>query len=432
MRTAEQGQAAAQGARSAPEIRELREDDDLEAELDLRHRSFGPMDDGDRPEWLDDLGASVRTGRILGVFDGSRLLGTARFHDMRQWWNGRSLPMAGVAGVKIAPEERGRGTGRALMTRLLAVMAAGGYPVSVLFPSTAPLYRSLGWEVAGGLWQTALDARSLSPLLPPDSSMASQQSVPAAPQAGPQALAAAVRRAVPDDAAEVIALTGRVHCSARDCGPNTRDAETVRRWLGDRSVLTYLAPDGFLAYGWHGGHDEILVQQVTAGSAQTARALWGIVASHATMARTVRAFLGPQDPICWLTREPQAVITLLEAWMLRVIDAPAAIGARGFPAAATLSVMLRLEDAALPANSGLWKLEASGGQGTLTPCRTEHSAQLPPPAPVSLGARGFAAMYGGTPLATLRQAGLADGGDPDADAALDCAFAGYPFMIDHF
>ncbi len=407
------------------QIRELREDDELEAELDLRHRAFGPVDDGDRPVSLDDVQASVAAGRILGVLHGSALVGTARFHDMQQWWHGRSLPMAGVAGVKMAPEERGRGTGRALMIRLLAVIAARGYPVSALFPSTAPFYRSLGWEVAGGLYETVLPARSLFPLLAPDTALAS-------PGTGQRALPPAVRRAGPDDAAEIIALTGRVHASARDCGPNTRDAESVRRWLGDRSMFTYLAPDGFLAYGWHDGTDEILVRQAIAGSAGTARALWGIVASHATMAKTVRAFVGPQDPVGWLTSEPEAEISRREAWMLRVIDAPAAIGARGFPAAASLSVLLHLDDAALPANSGEWELAVSGGQGTLTPFRTQSAPQLPPAAPVRLGARGFAALYAGIPLPTLRRAGLAAGGDPDADAALDCAFGGAPFMVDHF
>jgi predicted acetyltransferase len=32
--------------------------------------------------------------------------------DMRQWWHGRAVPMAGVAGIKVAPEYPGRGVGR--------------------------------------------------------------------------------------------------------------------------------------------------------------------------------------------------------------------------------------------------------------------------------------------------------------------------------
>ena len=89
--------------------------------------------------------AAGRAGR----FDGGRLVGTALYHDMRQWWHGRAVPMAGVAGVKVAPEYRGQGVGRALMTALTELMAERGYPLSVLYPATMTIYRSLGWEIAG-------------------------------------------------------------------------------------------------------------------------------------------------------------------------------------------------------------------------------------------------------------------------------------------
>jgi hypothetical protein len=51
---------------------------------------------------------------------------------------------------------------------------------------------------------------------------------------------------------------------------------------------------------------------------------------------------------------------------------------------------------------------------------------------VTIGARGFAALYAGTPMATLRLAGLAGGGNPVADSELDGAFAGSSFMLDSF
>jgi hypothetical protein len=49
-----------------------------------------------------------------------------------------------------------------------------------------------------------------------------------------------------------------------------------------------------------------------------------------------------------------------------------------------------------------------------------------------LGPRGLAALYAGTPLATLRRAGLVAGGDPGGDAALDAAFGADPFMLEFF
>jgi predicted acetyltransferase len=401
--------------RPQAEIRKLTPDDDLEPLLDLARRSFGG---DDRERRLADARESIAAGRHLGAFDGGRLLGAAKFHDMVQWWHGRPLPMAGVANVVIAPEERGRGTGRALMSALVTEMGAQGYPLSVLYPATATVYRRVGYELAGGQYQVSMPARSLRSLLPPD--------VPDG--AAPPLL----RRVGPDDAAEIDAVVARVHELARACGPVTFDVAASRRQLDDEDLFCYLADDGFLAYAWSGGHSEIQVFNLVAGSAATARTLWSVVASHDSMAGTVRAFVGPADPVSWLTAEPDVRLARHYPWMLRLVDAEAAISGRGFPAAAEVAASLRLGDELRPANTGLWDLEISGGKGALLRSRTDPAPQLPAAGPLALGARGFAALYAGTPLATLRVAGLAAGGDPAGDAALDAAFAATAFMLDYF
>jgi predicted N-acetyltransferase YhbS len=399
-------------------IRPLSQDDDLEAEVELRRRAFGPMDDAERGQTLAVAADSVAAGRHFGAFDGERMIATARYLDRRQWWHGRSVPMAGVAGVKVTPEVRGRGVGKALMTELLGHLAGRGYPVSVLYPATTPIYRSLGWELAGGLYHAAVPARALGSLLPPD--------VGAPP---PPAL---LRRASPDDAAEVIEVIGAAHAAARHCGPATRAVGDVRRWLSDPHLFSYLASDGFLAYRWHDGNRELLVECAVAGSAPTTRGIWAVVASHASIAERVRALLSPDDPVAWLTREADLDMVQRTPWMLRILDAPAAIGARGFPASAVAAAVLRLDDSQIPANSGLWMLEVSGGKGTLNRCQTDDRGPVPPVPPVALGARGFAALFAGIPLPTLRLAGLAAGGDRGTDDALDCAFSGTAFLLDYF
>jgi predicted N-acetyltransferase YhbS len=399
------------------DIRQLGPADDLDVEVDLSRRAFGPVTEAGRARSLTEAREAAAGGRYFAAFDGPQPVGVALFHDMRQWWHGRAVRMAGVGGVKVAPEQRGRGTGRALMTELLRVIADRGYELSVLYPATAPLYRSLGWELAGGLYRAVIPARSLASLLPADG--------PAQPLQGPPGL----RRAGPDDAGDVIDIISAVHESARHCGPATFDAATVRRWwLTDENLFCYLTADGFLAYGWHEEHHEMSVRVALAGSAATARALWSTVGSHAPLATQVRAVVNPDDPAFWLTREPDLGLASRWQWMLRVVDAPAAVTGRGFPAAARLAVGLQIDDPQLPANAGHWTLEVGGGKGALT-----HS---PPPAspagPVRLGARGFAALYASTPMATLRLAGLAAGGSPDDDEALDTAFAGRAFLLQSF
>jgi predicted acetyltransferase len=402
------------------DIRPLGPRDDLEIEVDLSRRAFGPLDDATRARVLAEAGAAAGDGRYYAAVDGPRAVAVAAFHDMRQWWHGQAVRMAGVGGVKVAPEQRGRGTGRALMTELLRVIADRGYPLSVLYPATAPLYRSLGWELAGGMYRAVIPARSLASLLPADG--------PAPPRPGPPDL----RRAGPDDAGDVVDVISAVHAAARHCGPATFDAPSVRRWwLTDENLFCYLAADGFLAYGWHEEHREMSVHAALAGSAETTRALWSIVGSHAPLARQIRAVVSPADPLAWLTREPDLGLAGRWPWMLRVVDASAAIAGRGFPAAAGLAVRLQIDDPQLPGNAGEWTLEVGGGKGSLSASATHRRAPAGTAGAVRLGARGFAALYAGTPVATLRRAGLA-AGDASADDALDSAFAGQAFMLDSF
>jgi predicted acetyltransferase len=388
---------------------------------DLATRAFGTAEESlIRPVFE----AVVTAGRCLAAFDGDWLLGTAFYLDMRQWWYGRPVPMAGVASVMVAPEQRGQGVGRALMTALAALMTERGYPLSVLFPATMPFYRSLGWEIAGHRHEAVLPSRALGSL----------------PRA--EVKAARIRRPGPDDAAEVLEVIGRAHRDARDCGPVTWDEATMRRWLtrpgsyADRGRFAYLAQDGFLAYHWRRGHEEIFVDRLAASTAEATAALWAVAASNASVAKTVRAVVGPSDPLWWMLREQDANIAERESWMLRLLDAPAAIAARGFPAT-DLAVPLQVADDLRPANAGRWELTVRSGQGSLTRYRTgQVHAPDPPASPggpaLELGARGLAALYAGTPVATLRRVGLAAGGSPAADAALDAAFAATPYILDGF
>ncbi len=199
-------------------------------------------------------------------------------------------------------------------------------------------------------------------------------------------------------------------------------------------------------------------------SGPTVRAFWSHLGSHASMADTVYARVGPADAFWWLPRERDADVEHRSRWMLRVVDAPAAIAARGFPAAVSLRVPLQIADGARPANSGRWQLTVAGGAGALDPLDPGPGTLDPlnpapgtldpldpapgtlgPPGPAGvpdldpaadpalmLGARGLAALYAGTPLVTLRQAGLAAGGTAADDAALDAAFAATPYMLDSF
>jgi predicted acetyltransferase len=411
-------------------IRAITGDDDMGAQVELAEHAFGVYTAGQRASWTYVAGLRASQGLFLGAFAQRRAAGAAMIHDLRQWWAGREVPCAGIASVKVAPEYRGRGVGRRLMTAVLGTAAERGYPLSTLFPATMPIYRSLGWELAGSKYQATIPARSLWTLIGPDRDAGPASGPGGRPGPGP----ADVRRAGPDDAAQIIERIGLAHRAARDAGPLTWDEGPFRQWLARSDLYCYLAgEDGFAAYRWGGDvpHRELFVERVHAATPESLRALWSVIASHSSITRTVTALTAPDDPFWWLTAERDATISKHSLWMLRVLDGPAAIAARGFAPAVTAAVPLEINDTARPGNSGTWQLEVAGGEGALTkvasPGRERGGSS-----PLALGARGLAALYAGTPVATLRLAGLAAGGAADADAALDAAFAATPYMVDDF
>jgi crossover junction endodeoxyribonuclease RuvC len=184
------------------QIRALGPGDDRGELFDLRIRAFGPATRDERDRWLAVAERAIADQRYLAAFEGTRMVAAAKFHDLVQSWLGASLPMAGVAAVAVAPEDRGKGIGGALISALLSHIDARGYPLSMLYPATPSLYRSAGWELAGHTYEAVLPARSLRTI---------------APWTGPQS--PALRRAVPDDAPAVRGVHAAVHASARDCGP---------------------------------------------------------------------------------------------------------------------------------------------------------------------------------------------------------------------
>jgi predicted acetyltransferase len=150
--------------------------------------------------------------------------------------------------------------------------------------------------------------------------------------------------------------------------------------------------------------------------------LWAIVGSGSSTAPAVRACVSPMDPVLWLLGEREKETVRRSQWMLRVVDAPAAIEARGYPEGVAAEVPLEIDDPQRPVNSGHWRLEIKDGEGRLE--RSNASADA-----VRLGAGGLAALYAGIPAGTLRRSGLLQGGNANA---LSAAFAATPFSLDYF
>jgi predicted acetyltransferase len=377
--------------------------DQLDAVIRVRSRSFGPLAASHREQWIADALTFIADGRLFGVVDGDEVVAAARIWDFQQWWAGRQVPMAGVAGVVVAPEYRGRGVGSRLMRGVLERSRDKGFALTALYPATTVIYRQLGYEFGGGRYRFSFPAADLRLL------------------GGKEV---EIRRAGADDAARLLELVTEAHSTGRMSGLLGWPVAKVAEWLGDEENFAYLAADGFVVYTWDGS--DLRVDELIARSEATARALWATVGSGSSIARTVNAYVAPHDPVHLLLGHEADKAAQLQRWMLRLLDAPAAFENRGWSPAISLEVDLEIDDPQLAANTGRWHLSVSGGSAKLLP----SSAGGPV---LRLGARGLAALYAGTPLASLRTAGLATGGSPDDDVLLDTAFAGSaPYMLDYF
>jgi predicted acetyltransferase len=375
---------------------------DLELALDIRTRSFGPMPESHRDEWFSRRREAIEAGRLVGAYDGSTLVAHAMLRPFRQYWGGRELAMAGIAGVVVAPDYRGRGAAGSLLSAAARRAGELGDAISALYPTVPGVYRRVGWEVAGSQHRIAVNADLLRAV---------------------GHTADGVRRADPDAADLLLELLRAHWVRTRANGPKLLEPEDLREELAQPDTFGYLTDDGFVIYGWFG--NDLLVTHLIAARESSLRALWSVVGSGASIAKTVHAYVAPRDPVHLLLGQGAEGTAQQARWMLRLIDAPTAIADRGFADSAPVDVPLTIVDPLAPACDGSWRLRIADGSGTLeSAAKADDSLRL--------GPNGLAAMYAGTPLATLRTVGLATGGRPEDDRRLDTAFAADPYLLEFF
>ena len=423
-------------------------DADLPAVLSIRNRSFGPLGTGGE-QWWQRVSAETLGGRMIAVVDESdTVVGAGRIRPYEQAWGGRHLRMGGVAGVYVEPSARGRGVATTLTRALIARMGELGDVVSCLFPTTATLYRRSGYEIGGVQTRTTYAAHLLRDL--------------GSPRAGQGGAAApgGLRPATPDDAALMHELSRGAHVRHGVSGPMPRSTEALKGILERDELIAYVVDGGYVVYEL--SDQAVTVEGLVATTPEAAAALWGVVGSGSSAAPTVHTYLDPRDPVTLALGSLPATEVTQIPWMGRVIDLAAAFGERGFAPHTTASAALVVEDADAPVNAGVWTLSVSGGRGTATrtadsdsPVRGDAASPVAAritsnedgvrggqraggpgatgaEAALRVGARGLSALWCGWSVSRLRQAGLAGGGNPDGDAALDAIFACQPFITEYF
>jgi predicted acetyltransferase len=373
--------------------------EDIEQVWRLNQLAFGYRSDAPP----DDIGVS------FGLDAGGRVVASARIRSYEQLWGGRAVPMGGIAGVAVHPDARGRGQASALMRDLLPVMRAAGQSISVLFPTGVGVYRPVGWEVVGSLDDTRIPTGDLKPWRVPDD--------------------VSVRTAGPADVGAIRELYVGLGVN----GLLTR--EGLEFPAGADAVLEHdvvaLAEDGsgaavgYASYARGTGYresSELRVWELVNRTGPGAAALLRSLASWSTVASNV-LWRGPTTELARHVAGPVPPPTRRQPWMLRIVDAPAAVSLRGFPEGVEADVAFALDDPDVAEHTGGWRLTVGGRSGSLEPLTS--TAGL-----ARLHVRGLALLYAGVAdVAALLRAGLLD----QPVDGLDPAFAGQePRILDYF
>ncbi len=371
---------------TAPDFGPPQGEREVTAAEDIRAQAFALTPEASRG-WPQSVEAGEAHLRVLR--EGGSVAATIVLIPMGQWFNGRRVPMVGIGGVGVAPERRGQGTATRLMRAALRELRSQGAPLASLYPATQPLYRRVGFEQSGSRFEIRAQLHGLD----------FQERTLSLRPVGESDLPA-IREVY------------------------RRHAQRQQGWI-DRTAYTWTRvthPKGETAYGYlvegsagiegyvyltrrvisQGIWQELNLTDLVALTPAAGRRLLSFLGDHRSMAQEVVWRGGPADPLLFLLREQTYQVKHLFQWMLRLLDVPAALQARGYPAGYSGALHLEVDDDLFPENRGRFVLEVENGEAEVRPGGDGD---------VKLHVRALAPLYSGF----LSPAALQSAGALEAD-----------------
>lgn len=367
-------------------------------------------------------------GRYLAAFDGSQPVGTTMSYAFTLTVPGGFARAAGVSSVGVLATHRRQGILTALMRRQLADVAAAGEPVAALFASESGIYRRFGYGTATEHYHFSIltgARRMATGVAELDDETAGELTIRLAePQTASKDLMTiydAVRAGQPG----MISRSEQWWEALFSDPPFMREGQTPMRCV--------VAADGGAVRGYalytakpNWGEDglpanELQVRELFATDPAANAALWRYLLAKDLVGQ-VNARLRPaDDPLLLLLGERRAARPRAsDGLWIRIIDLPAALTTRRY--SGDVDIVIEVDDPLLPANSGRWRLRATGSQHAQPSC--ERTAAEPD---IALGIAELGAAYlGGARLGSLARAGLVTELHPGTLAALSTAMSWDP------
>jgi predicted acetyltransferase len=378
---------------------------ELQALAAQRTRTYNQSPD-DARDWAEQRKQNLHDLRVVRA-DG-KVAGGLVLLPMGQFFGGRSVPMTGIGGVGIEPEHRASGLASALMRSVVEELEGNGCALSALYPATVPVYRRVGYELAGSYLNYAIESDLVDVR---DRELTVELS---------------------DDAETFKTIYQQ---RARTTSGNLDRSDYFWERLLDPPKTTqhrYVVggpdgPEGYVLFtqpspkGWM---YDLALRDIVALTPRAARRLWTFFADHRSFAGKVK-WTGPAgDPFTFPLREQAWELERSWSWMLRITNVERALTERGYAPTLETGLGIKVVDDVLETNNATFTLEVGGGKGQVA---RNGKAEI------TIDVRGLAPLYTGFITAeSLRLSGYIEGSD-EALSRASAIFAGpAPWLADFF
>ncbi|QLD10671.1 GNAT family N-acetyltransferase [Microbacterium oleivorans] len=376
----------------------------------------GFQDGESSPEQLAAARRRNAARRLTGVYDAGGALPAVAVGTVASWPSeltvpGGAVPAGAISAVTVAQTHRRRGIARALLEGELRTIAAAGCPVAMLTVTESTLYGRYGFAAAADAATLDIDTRRVRWSGPRPEGRVDFVDRTAARDLV-VALHERVRRHTPGDIALPPGHDDRftgTDSDAKDGG----DVRCVRYCdvAGEvRGILTYRisAHEGDIVHG------TAKVSVLLAETDDAYAALWRFVLELDLVSHVHAELRATDEPVLWMIGDWRAAsVSVSDHQYLRILDVPAALGARTYGAAGRL--FLRVTDP-LALADGDFVLDVDGdGEATVT--RTATRTDASDAIVLELSIVELSALYlGGVSVVALARAGRVSASDAAACA----------------
>ncbi len=346
--------------------------------------------------------------RTIAAFDGDEVVGTASAYTFTLTVPGATAAASGITMVSVLPAYRRRGILSSMMHYLLADAAARHEPLAILFASESGIYGRFGFGLATSHLRLRIGRGEGKLAIGAVAADEGQLRLRPARPIKVQSELAAVYDAVLSTRPGMVARDGRWWDYLLGDPEFQRDGMSPLRCVlaedksGPRGYALYRTkpfwePDGIAA-------GTLRIRELMSLEPHATARLWTDLLSRDLVGEVIAPLRPVDEPLLAMLADPRrARPGLSDGLWVRLIDLPAALCGRQY--AASIDIVLDVDDAYFPANQGRWRLTAAGLQPAGGPA--EPSCQrVTDSADISLSAGALAAAYlGGGKLGQLAAAG---------------------------